>query len=1222
MAILKTIGSILILLLVSANTFSQNNLEFIENKGQWDKQIRFKGEMSTGAFLLQNNGYRVVLYDKEDLTRIGESVHKHGVKPVQGTLGAKNSLEKPLPLPSEQEPVSPPLRGHAYEMRFLHANPAPEIVPDKPLETYANYLIGNDPSKWASDCKTYQALTYKNVYPNIDVRYYTANGVLKYDIIVHPGGNPANIAMYFDGAENLRVKDGALQIKTSVEVVQEMAPYTYQLIDNSRKEIPCSYDVKGNIVQFKLGTGYSRSATMVIDPSVVFSTFTGSSADNWGYTATYDASGNFYAGGIVFGKEGSFPVSNGAFQQTYQGGNNQTGEQGGFDIAIMKFDPTGSRRLYATYIGGTNGNEQPHSLVVDGAGNLVIAGRTTSTDYPVQGALKTYGPLGGGWDIVVTKLNANGTGLIGSVRIGGKGDDGVNIRHKYSTLGAESIDRNYGDDARSEVILDNAGNILFASCTQSSNFPVTAVSVQTGLGGINAKNRAQDAVILKLTPDLGQVLFSVIVGGNDDDAAFVLAIHPFTNNIFVAGATASSNFPGDKTGAKYATYQGGLSDGFVAEYTSNGVPVRTGFFGTSGTDVIYGIQFDRFGFPYIAGTTTGTWPVVNAPFNQANGKQFIVKLKPDLSDYVYSTVFGSGSANPNLSPTAFLVDRCENVYYSGWGGSVNISENYPNAGTNGLPITADAYQKSSDNSDFYFFVLEKDAKSQLYGSYFGQLGGFGEHVDGGTSRFDRNGVIYQAMCANCSSPKPRFPTTPGVWSPYNGSQGCNLAAVKIAFNLAGIGAGIQASINGVPRDTSGCVPMTVVFTDTIAMGKKYIWDFNDGSTPETTTTPTVTHTFNTIGMYQVRLISVDSSSCNISDTAYVTMRVRDDQAALNMTAVKLPPCTLLAYEFTNNSVANKPFTNTSFRWDFGDGTTQLAGLGKVTHTYASAGTYNVRLVLIDTNYCNGPDSITQRIRIATNVKAQFTIPAKGCVPYTAIFDNTSLGGSDFIWDFGDGTTSTQHDPQHEYTRTGVYRVRLIANDPNTCNQTDTSAYFTITVNPNPSASFTYTPNPTEPNTAVSFLNAAMGASSYKWLFGDGDTLFTISTDTTVRHLFNASGTYNTCLVAYNSAGCSDTTCQPISVTINSLLDVPNAFSPNGDGRNDKIYVRGYGIERMTWTIYNRWGTVVYKGIDPYEGWDGTYNGKIQPQDVYHYTLVVEFSSKERTTKKGDITLLR
>jgi gliding motility-associated-like protein len=89
-----------------------------------------------------------------------------------------------------------------------------------------------------------------------------------------------------------------------------------------------------------------------------------------------------------------------------------------------------------------------------------------------------------------------------------------------------------------------------------------------------------------------------------------------------------------------------------------------------------------------------------------------------------------------------------------------------------------------------------------------------------------------------------------------------------------------------------------------------------------------------------------------------------------------------------------------------------------------------------------------------------------------------------------------------------------------------------------------------------------------------------------------------------------------------MLDVPNAFSPNGDGVNDKIYVRGFGIAKMNWTIYNRWGKVVYQGVDPAEGWDGKVNGRLQPQDVYHYTLLAEFGSKEHATKKGDITLLR
>src|SRR5690606_23632703 len=136
-------------------------------------------------------------------------------------------------------------------------------------------------------------------------------------------------------------------------------------------------------------------------------------------------------------------------------------------------------------------------------------------------------------------------------------------------------------------------------------------------------------------------------------------------------------------------------------------------------------------------------------FSNPGSKQFVAKLQPDLSSFVYSTVFGTRGDFPNLSPVAFLVDRCQNVYVSGWGGGINASQKYPTIGTNDMTITPNAIQSRGDGNDFYFFVLERDATSQLFGSYYGQLEGFGDHVDGGTSRFDANGIIYQAICANC-----------------------------------------------------------------------------------------------------------------------------------------------------------------------------------------------------------------------------------------------------------------------------------------------------------------------------------------------------------------------------------------------------------------------------------------------------------------------------------------
>ena len=590
------------------------------------------------------------------------------------------------------------------------------------------------------------------------------------------------------------------------------------------------------------------------------------------------------------------------------------------------------------------------------------------------------GGRGGDFDIILTKLNAAGNGLVGSKRIGGGGDDGANIT-QYGGA-ATSLQRNYGDEARSEVILDNAGNICLASCTRSDDFPLVSPFQNSNAGG----NNHQDAVVLKLSPDLTTVLFSSYLGGTGDDAAYVSSINPLNGDWYVAGGTTSPDFPGSKAGVIGPNSFGGV-DGFVAEISGTSL-VRSTYLGTAGTDQVYGIQFDKHGFPYVTGQTTGAWPVINAAWFNAGGKQFISKLQPDLSKFVYSTVFGSGSSLPNISPTAFLVDRCENVYVAGWGGCFNCNSpttwDYPNAGTMGLPVTGDASsagKSSTDGKDFYFFVLKKDAVSQLFGCFFGEVnnGGGCDHVDGGTSRFDQNGVIYEAICGNCKGLDPNavFPTTPGAWAtknPATANGGCNLALVKIAFNLAGVKSAILSTINGVPRDSAGCVPLTVDFSDTIHNAVSWLWDFGDGSPQVKTAVPNTSHVFNAIGTYKVMLVAIDSSTCNIQDTSYVHIRVGNLQATLSLTDVKLNPCDSFKYRFDNLSSAPVAFSNTSFTWDFGDGSPRLvAGTNSVFHNYTAPGTYNVNLVLTDTAYCNAPDSATLQVRVAALVKAQFEL---------------------------------------------------------------------------------------------------------------------------------------------------------------------------------------------------------------------------------------------------------
>lgn len=1181
----------LLVFLVSFSSFAQyGNLEFIENKGQWDPRVRFKSEAGAGAFFVRSTGFTVVQHNQEDWNRMNEAFHPHtGKDNTKHNHNAGNTI----------------LRSHAYAVDFIDAAGSPQIVPDKVLPTYNNYFIGNDPSRWAANCKIYLGVTMKEIYPGVDLRYYTESGYLKYDIIAKPGADINKIALRYAGADGIEVKNKELRIKTSVGTIKELYPYSYQFDGQQKKEIPAKFVVNGNVVKFEI-KNYDPAATLVIDPTIIFSSFSRSSADNWGFTATYDAGGNFYGGGIVMGT--GFPVSTGAFQSNWGGGSAETSTPA-HDIGIIKLSPDGSNRVYATYIGGSE-NEQPNSLVVDAQGNLVVAGRTGSGNYPLVPAGNQQGP-GGGKDIIITKLNATGTALIGSMRIGGTGNDGVNISINRTR---NSLQQNYGDDGRSEVILDGAGNIYVASNTQSTNFPVT--------GGFQATNGGnQDAVLIKLSPNVNVVQFSTYMGGSGDDAAYVLALGP-GGSIYAGGGTTSANFPGITTPSIGTTYQGGVTDGYVAVVANDGSSIlRATFIGTPGIDQVYGVQFDDRGFPYVMGQTTGAWPVINAAYS-SGGKQFIAKLQPDLSAYVYSTTFGTGSASPNISPVAFLVDRCENVYVSGWGG--DLGSNFQLAGTAGLPTTPDAFKSTTDDNDMYFFVLAKNATSQLFGSFFGQTGGVSEHVDGGTSRFDRNGVIYQAICANCGGGATYPIVGSNPWGPTNPSNNCNLGMLKIAFNLAGVGADVQASIGGVVRDTAGCVPLTVCFRDSIQNAVSYEWNFGDNTPQVTTTRPDTCHTFTAVGNYQVMLVAIDSNTCNIRDTSYVTIRVGSLEVLPRFTTTKLNPCDSFKYRFDNISFQppSKPFQLTSFTWDFGDGSPRFTTDGRpVFHQYTAPGTYNVKLIVNDTNYCNAPDSITVPLRVAPFVEADFDGPTAGCAPFTATFTNTSLGGVTFNWDFGDGGVSTDVNPVYTFNTPGTYTVTLIAIDSGTCNIVDTFR-TTIVINSVPVADFSFSPDPPVLNTPTVFSNlSSPDAIRFRWDFGDGDTLLTTSR-APVLHQYNATGTFNACLVAYNAAGCTDTVCKQVRAQVEPVLDVPNAFTPQSGGINSVVMPRGFGIAKIRFIIYNRWGQKMFETTSRNTGWDGKYKGVLQPMDVYAYTLEVDFFDGTKASKRGDITLIR
>ena len=242
-----------------------------------------------------------------------------------------------------------------------------------------------------------------------------------------------------------------------------------------------------------------------------------------------------------------------------------------------------------------------------------------------------------------------------------------------------------------------------------------------------------------------------------------------------------------------------------------------------------------------------------------------------------------------------------------------------------------------------------------------------------------------------------------------------------------------------------------------------------------------------------------------------------------------------------------------------------------------------------------------------------------CVGSKVGFQNLSLGGFQFLWNFDNGSTSTAYSPPNQvYKTTGEKTVRLFIseNSPN-CKRSDTITYK-ISVKPNPTSAFNYSHKTPKENTATSFINLSTGADSYLWMFGDGET----STQKDVNHFYKLTGEFDVTLYAATKFGCVNISTGKARAIIKPLADVPNAFTPNGDGKNESFYVRGYGISTMSLKIYNRWGQIVFETTAQDIGWDGKVKGAPQPMDTYAFTLTVEFGDGTKYSKKGDLTLIR
>jgi len=579
------------------------------------------------------------------------------------------------------------LDGAARSLEMWLAG-AKSVVPEgqAPLPGSVNYYVGAE-SAWRRGVTAYGNVTYRQIYPGIDLVFHGRHAQLEYDFVVKPSFDPRKIELQWSGVDNISLdRDGALILASSGGQVRWEPPCVYQETDGVETRIDGEFRLLGsNRVGFHVGH-YDHARPLVIDPVLAFSTYLGGGGAEIARGLAVDTSGNLFVSGLTNSK--NLPVTRSAFQTGYGGATTaiNTG-----DAFLAKYSPTGEL-IFLTYLGGQI-DDAAMAVAVDAAGNAYVTGYTNSLDFPVTaGAVQARfaGMSGDGainlGDAFVTKISADGHTLLYSTYLGGA-----------------------QDDAAFGIAVDSSGNAYVTGTTLSGNFPVTAGAAQAQYAGsgrqksfpriMSSAIRAGDAFVAKLNPAGTTLVYSTLLGGRYDDLATSIALDT-AGSAYIGGYTLSDNFP-TTAGSFSRTYGGvegannffNLGDGFLAKLNPAGSEwTYATYIGGSGDDWISALTLDEGRNVYATGSSTSiNFPVTGSspkyrgpnsvPFyvDQLIGDAFVLKLNAAGSALVYSTFLGGTGDDCGM---AIVLDQKGNAIIAGASNSKDF------------PVTPDAMQKT------------------------------------------------------------------------------------------------------------------------------------------------------------------------------------------------------------------------------------------------------------------------------------------------------------------------------------------------------------------------------------------------------------------------------------------------------------------------------------------------------------------------------------------------
>jgi hypothetical protein len=684
---------------------------FIENKGQWPKEVRYMAKIGGMNAWITNKG---VVYDYYQITR--------NYKPEETMKLPRNEKE-------EFERQHSSMKGHVIDMVLEGANTEAKSVPTGMQESYYNYFIGNDSTKWASFVRLYSEVMIHDIYPGIDIRYYFDNNLIRYDYIAKPGADLSQINLKINGSNGYSINEiGELTLKTSLGKITHGKLFAYQNIGNRKTKIACSFIKNRNGKIGVSAENYDPALALVIDP-LVYSTFIGGDFQEQGNSIVIDRLGNSYLTGFTFSK--NFPTTTGAYDMTYNGVNFY------FDIFVSKMNNIGTALVFSTYIGG-NTDDYGNSLVIDSIGNIFITGYTNSNNYPTtSGAFDESYNLGysGSYDAIVAKLNPSGSNLIYSTYIGGNDNDRGN-----------------------SIVINKNGNAYISGNTESSNYPTTSGAFDTSWNGRNS-NMWGDVFVTQLNASGTGLVYSTYIGGSGDEKAYSMDIDG-NSNTFITGRVYSINYP-TTTGAYDVTLNTN-GDLFVTKLNASGTAlIYSTLIGGNGGEDCNAIKIDSSGNAFITGfTSSSDYPTTTGAFDVIynNYDLFVTKINATGTALIFSTYIGGNGYEEGYS---IAIDRSGNSFITG-------------LASPGYPTTTGAYKTSSKYGGAFVTELNSIGTALVYSTYI-----CGSNGDRGYSiAIDSFGNAF----INGYTESIDYPTTIGAYDEsYNGT-GSDVFVTKIRLS--------------------------------------------------------------------------------------------------------------------------------------------------------------------------------------------------------------------------------------------------------------------------------------------------------------------------------------------------------------------------------------------------------------------------------------------------------